>query len=474
MKKHPLAALAAFALLMAACSTSSAAPEAEPSERPEPTTSVEPSVAAPDGVVEANSGPVETVTVAGVIDHLEALQEIADEHDGTRVSGSPGYDASARYVADVLRATGYEVGLVSTDVPVFELEAPTVFERTSPDRRRWVDGVDFRSMLFSPSGDVRGRVTFAGTGCAASDFTGFPAGDVALVVPGDCFRRSQVRLAQGAEASAVIGVGRTGTGSPLRPTLVYPEGITIPAISVTSDLGAEIEEGSLVHVRVRASTHYEAVESVIADLPGGRGDVVMLGGHLDSALDGPGLNDNGSGTALLLETARWLAEAEPEAAVRFAFWAGEEEGLWGSWDYAHRLPSEERDAIEVYINMDMIASPNFVTFVYEPDDDPVSRLVEDLFVEALDEAGLESEPLDLHGASDHAAFADVGVPTGGLYSGSQEIKTDEQADRFGGTAGDPLDECYHQPCDTIENLSRTAIRIHAAAFVDVVTALLLT
>ena len=474
MKKPALAALVAFALLASACSTSSAAPETEPSGRPEPTTSIEPSIAAPVGVVEANSGPVETVTADGVVDHLEALQAIADEHDGTRVSGSPGYDASVRYVADVLRATGYEVGLVSTEVPVFELEAPTVFERTSPDAKRWVDGVDFRSMLFSPSGDVRGRVTFAGTGCATSDFAGFPAGDVALVVPGDCFRRQQVRLAQGAEAAAMIGVGRTGTGFPLSPTLVYPEGITIPAISVTSDLGAELEEGSVVHVRVRASTHYEDVESVIADLPSGRGDVVMLGGHLDSALDGPGLNDNGSGTALLLETARWLADAQPDAAVRFAFWAGEEEGLWGSWDYAHRLPSQEREAIEVYINMDMIASPNFVTFVYEADDDPVSRLVEDLFVEALDEAGLESELLNLHGASDHAAFADVGVPTGGLYSGSQEIKTDEQAQRFGGTAGDPLDECYHQPCDTLDHLRRSAIRIHAAAFVDVVTALLLT
>ncbi len=471
MKKPALAALVALAVLVPACSTSSATPEPEPAA---PTTSVEPSVAAPVGVVEANSGPVDAVTVDGIVDHLEALQEIADEHDGTRVSGSSGYDASVRYVADVLRATGYEVGLFSTEVPVFELEGPTVFERTSPDPRRWVDGVDFRSMLFSPSGDVRGRVTFAGTGCATSDFASFPAGDVALVLPGDCFRRDQVRLAQGAEATALIGVGRTGTGSPLRPTLVYPEGIAIPAISVTSDLGAEIEEGWLVHIRVRASTHYEDVESVIADRPGGRGDVVMLGGHLDSALDGPGLNDNGSGTALLLETARWLAAEEPEAAVRFAFWAGEEEGLWGSWDYAHRLPSEDRDAIEIYVNMDMIASPNFVTFVYEADDDPVSRLVEDLFVEALDHAGLESELLNLHGSSDHAAFADVGVPTGGLYSGSQEIKTDAQVERFGGSAGEPLDECYHQPCDTLENLSRTAIRIHAAAFVEVVTALLLT
>ncbi|MCI0635673.1 MAG: hypothetical protein L0206_17415 [Actinobacteria bacterium] len=238
MKTPALAALVASALLVPACSTSSAAPETEPSGRPEPTTSVEPSIAAPVGVVEANSGPVEAVTADGVVDHLEALQAIADEHDGTRVSGSPGYDASVRYVADVLRATGYEVGLVSTEVPVFELDA-TVFERTSPDPRRWVDGVDFRSMLFSPSGDVRGRVTFAGTGCAPADFGGFPAGDVALVVPGDCFRRQQVRLAQGAEATAMIGVGRTGTGFPLSPTLVYPEGITIPAVSVTSDLGAE-------------------------------------------------------------------------------------------------------------------------------------------------------------------------------------------------------------------------------------------
>ncbi len=473
-RRPTLALIAALAMLAAACSSSSAAPE--PTDPPEPSPSVaEPSLAAPEGVVEANSGPVEEVTVDGIVDHLEALQAIADEHGGTRVSGSPGYDASVRYVADVLRATGYEVGLVSTEVPVFELEGPTVFERTSPDPQAWLDGVDFRSMLFSPSGDVRGRVAFAGTGCSVSDFDGFPAGDVALVTPGDCFRRDQVRLAQGAEAAAVIGVGRTGTGAPLRPTLIYPEGLSVPAISVTSDLGAEIEEGWVVHIRVRASTHYEDVESVIADLPGGRGGVVMLGGHLDSALDGPGLNDNGSGTALLLETARWLAAAQPETAVCFAFWAGEEEGLWGSWEYAHQLTSEQRDAIEVYINMDMIASPNFVTYVYESDPGvAVSDLVERLFIETLDDAGAASEVLNLHGASDHAAFADVGVATGGLYSGSQEIKTDEQARAFGGTAGEPLDACYHQPCDRLDRVSRTALRVHLAAFVEVVSALLLT
>ena len=117
-----------------------------------------------------------------------------------------------------------------------------------------------------------------------------------------------------------------------------------------------------------------------------------------------------------------------------------------------------------------------MTFVYEAaEGDPAaSGLVERLFIEALTDAGAASELLNLHGASDHAAFADVGVATGGLYAGSQEIKTDDQAREFGGTAGQPLDECYHQPCDTIERVSRTALRVHMAAFVEVVTALLLT
>jgi Zn-dependent M28 family amino/carboxypeptidase len=236
-----------------------------------------------------------------------------------------------------------------------------------------------------------------------------------------------------------------------------------------------LRDGTVVHVRVRAESSFEDAESVIAELPGDPGaDVVMLGAHLDSVMDGPGLNDNGSGTALLLEVARWLGSRDPQPTVRFAFWAGEEEGLYGSWDYAHALSSEERDALAVYLNLDMVGSTNHVTFVYEASrgDPAMSRRVARLFEEALADLGAESEPLDLHGSSDHASFEDVGVPTGGLYSGSQERKTASQASSFGGTEGEPLDPCYHQPCDTIDNVSRSALGTHAAALVAVLGVLL--
>jgi Zn-dependent M28 family amino/carboxypeptidase len=455
--------LAVVLLLAAACSRSGA-------------TASGPSVAPLEPYTPPNSGPVDEVTVDGIVDHLEALQAIADEHAGTRAAGSPGYDASVRYVADLLRATGYEIETVPTSVPTFEQQAPSLLEEVAPPGRRWVDGRDFRAMLFSPSGDAEGRlVRLVGSGCATEDFATFPEGAVALVGTGECFRRQQVVNAQDAGAVAMIAVSSASPGRPLRPTLVYPGGLAIPALSVTQEVGAELRDGTVVHVRVRAESSFEDAESVIAELPGDPGaDVVMLGAHLDSVMDGPGLNDNGSGTALLLEVARWLGSRDPQPTVRFAFWAGEEEGLYGSWDYAHALSSEERDALAVYLNLDMVGSTNHVTFVYEASrgDPAMSRRVAQLFEEALADLGAESEPLDLHGSSDHASFEDVGVPTGGLYSGSQERKTASQASSFGGTEGEPLDPCYHQPCDTIDNVSRSALGTHAAALVAVLGVLL--
>jgi hypothetical protein len=441
------------------------------------TTSPGPSVAPLEPYTPPNSGPVGQVTVDGIVGHLEVLQALADQHGGTRVAGSPGYDASVRYVADVLEATGYEVELIPTTVPAFEQEAPSTFEELRPQGRRWVDGRDFRAMLFSASGEVEGRIVrLDASGCSLDDFSGLPDAAIALVGTGDCFRRQQVVNAQEAGAAALVVVSVAETGRPLRPTLVYPGGIDVPALAVTRDVGAELREGSLVRIGVRASTSFEDADSVIAELPAnGSSDVVMLGAHLDSVMDGPGINDNGSGTALLLETARWLAGLDPAPAVRLGFWAGEEEGLYGSWEYAHALSSGERDEIAVYLNLDMVGSSNHVTFVYEASsgDPAMSRRVARLLERALADLGAESEPLDLHGSSDHASFEDVGIATGGLYSGSLETKTEQQAAAFGGTAGEPLDPCYHQPCDTVDQVSGSALSTHAAALVAVLTVLLL-
>ena len=434
-----------------------------------------PSVAAPESSASPSAGPIDEVTVDGMLVHLEALQAIADAHDGTRVAGSSGFDASTRYVADVLQATGYEVTFPSTEVPFFEQRGPSVFEQIEPERRRWIDGRDFRATLFSASGDVRAPIDRVQGGCRDGDLAGFRAGAVAVIEPSHaCFRRMQVVNAERAGAVAVIAVSTAARGSPLRPTLVSPDGIDVPVLSVTAETAERLVERSVVRIRTDVSTSFRAVRSVVAELPRSAGrNVVMLGGHLDSVMDGPGMNDNGSGVAMLLETARWAAGLQPAPSVRFAFWAGEEEGLYGSWAYAHELRPDELERIAVYLNLDMVGSSNFITFVYEPSpaNSEISRRVADLFARALQDLGAESEPLDLQGASDHAAFEDVGVPTGGLYSGSQEVKEPAQAKEIWEIAGGKLDPCYHQPCDTIDNVSDRALQLHSLALVRVLTTL---
>jgi aminopeptidase S len=219
--------------------------------------------------------------------------------------------------------------------------------------------------------------------------------------------------------------------------------------------------GYEVHRRP-CSTCPDEDPNIIADWPGGDPDqVIMLGGHLDGVTAGPAINDNGSGTATLLEIALTLAEEDPALAkhVRFAWWASEERGLQGSWSYVNELDAEELAAIEAYLNFDMVGSPNAGYFVY--DDDPT---LERLFVDYFDALGIPTEPaVEARGRSDHAPFAQAGVAVGGLFTGADARKTAEQAKMWGGTAGEPFDPCYHRSCDTTDNIDATALDRNADA-----------
>ncbi|MDF8263115.1 M28 family metallopeptidase [Luteipulveratus flavus] len=198
--------------------------------------------------------------------------------------------------------------------------------------------------------------------------------------------------------------------------------------------------------------------NVIADWPGGTsGKVVMFGSHLDSVEEGPGINDNGSGTAGVLETALTYAKSgeKPTNTVRFAFWGAEEQGLYGSTHYVDSLSSGDTSAIASYTNFDMIASPNPGYFVY--DDNSNGNGIRDDLTAHYDEVGVKWEYTDPQGRSDHAAFIDAGIPTGGVYSGGEETKSQAQADKWGGEAGAEFDPCYHQSCDTSQNLDLDAL-----------------
>jgi Zn-dependent M28 family amino/carboxypeptidase len=209
---------------------------------------------------------------------------------------------------------------------------------------------------------------------------------------------------------------------------------------------------------------------------------MLVGAHLDSVPEGPGINDDGSGVAVLLALAEQLARQpiEPRNRIRFAFFGAEELGMLGSEHYVDALDAGQRGELAAYLNFDMLGSPNFVRYVYDGDGSsvgdpgpPGSAALERLLGDYLTSRDLPYEPTELSGRSDYAPFARIGVPVGGLFSGAEELKTRNEAVRYGGTEGEPLDRCYHRACDTLANVSDTALDELGDAAADAVQRLLM-
>jgi Zn-dependent M28 family amino/carboxypeptidase len=427
------------------------------------------------------------VSAANIVKHENEFQKIANRHDGTRAASTPGYDASAKYVADKLRGAGYTVAYQTFEFPYFEETGPSTFERLTPTTRTYVRGTDYDLMEYSGAGNLTEQVVptndivippgaQAGTsnsGCEASDFPANTAGNVALVQRGTCDFVVKAENAEAAGAVAVIifNEGQPGRTEIINGTLGRP--VDIPALDTTFAVGEELynlaSAGSTsVHIVTQTLSETRTTKNVIADYPaGGRKDrTVVVGAHLDSVPEGPGINDNGSGTAGILEIALQMRKLniKPTNHVRFAFWGAEEAGLHGSTYYVNQLTARQQKDIAVNLNFDMIGSPNFVRFVYDGDGDAFgtsgpsgSGTVEDVFLDYFASKGLQTEPTEFDGRSDYEAFINAGIPAGGLFSGAEEIKTPEQAAIYGGTAGVAYDPCYHQVCDDIKNINTTSI-----------------
>jgi aminopeptidase S len=195
---------------------------------------------------------------------------------------------------------------------------------------------------------------------------------------------------------------------------------------------------------------------------GDPGLVVMIGAHLDSVEDGPGIVDNGSGVATLLEIATQLgADPSVQNMVRFAFFGDEESGAQGSTGYLQGLSAENRNKIKLYLNVDMVASPNGGYFVQggkgsdeEEAGPPGSATIGRVLADQLVKTGVASPEVIEFVGDDESPFIEAGIPVGGAESGDDEEKTTRQAKAWGGQAGEVYDRCYHQACDTIDNVNR--------------------
>lgn len=202
--------------------------------------------------------------------------------------------------------------------------------------------------------------------------------------------------------------------------------------------------------------------NLIADWPGGDANqVVMAGSHLDSVTSGAGINDNGSGSAALLEAALTVSRTQyqPTKHLRFAWWGAEELGMIGSRNYVNGLTTANRAKISGYLNFDMIGSPNPGYFVY--DDDPaIEKTLKDFYAGIGVATEIETEG---DGRSDHAPFKSAGIPVGGVFTGASSTKSSAQAAKWGGTAGQSFDRCYHSSCDTTANINDTALNRNSDA-----------
>jgi Zn-dependent M28 family amino/carboxypeptidase len=427
----------------------------------------------------------DAITVQGMKQHQQAFQNIASANGNTRSSGTPGYDASVAYVVAQLEAAGYDPVVQVFDFPYFQELAPSEFERISPNPEVYVNGTDFATMTYSGPGNVTANLqevnnnVFPPTpdpsstaGCESSNFAGFVPGRIALIQRGGCNFSIKATNAQNAGATAVVvfNEGQPGRTDAVAGTLGAPN-YTIPVIGASFAVGEELHNlllGGPVVVRVETSTISQTRQTanVLADTTGGDPNrIIVQGSHLDSVTAGPGINDNGSGSSYNLEAAIQIAEnnIKPRNTIRFAWWGAEEFNLLGSQHYVDNLSDEELGKIVANLNFDMIASPNFVRFVYDGDgsDTPTpgpagSAEIEQIFVDWFDSQGLATEPTPFNGRSDYGPFIAVGIPAGGLFSGAEGIKTQEQVDVYGGVVGEAYDRCYHQACDTFSNLNDTS------------------
>jgi len=417
---------------------------------------------------------VKKVDVPGINRHLIALQRIADSTGGVRAAGTEGHERSAEYIATKLEDAGY---IVTRE------EFPFLYDETVAESLTVAGAeVDVERMTYSnstPEGGVTAPLVVVPAddtpGCEATDYDGLAAeGAIVLVSRGFC---------PFADKSAIAGqVGAAGL-------LVYnnvPGALAgglggvieggAPAGGITQADGAALagQEGAEVTLDLRGVVEDRTTYNVIAETQTGRhNNVVMAGAHLDSVSEGAGINDNGTGSAALLETALQLGSSpKVNNAVRFAWWSAEELGLLGSEYYVQNLTFEEQLDIALYLNFDMIGSPNAGYFTYDGDDsDGVgagpgpfgSAQIEAAFQDFFAATGVPIEGKDFDGRSDYGEFILNGIPAGGLFTGAEQVKTEAQAAKWGGTAGEAFDPCYHQACDNLGNIDRAALGQNADA-----------
>ncbi|ANB15816.1 Ape3p [Sugiyamaella lignohabitans] len=412
------------------------------------------------------------ITEKGLSKRAAELYEIAKEseaeyHHPTRVIGSKGHNGTIDYILNSLEEFGRDYYDVS--LQAFSAISGSLFSSSLT-----IDGKNISeasALYMSPPTPDKKPVTAhlaisSNDGCKPSDFGPEVNGSIVLIQRGNCPFGDKSELAGLAGAVAAI-IYNNVDGDNIPGTLGTPLGHEVPTMGLSKKLGDHFVEkvkhsSQSLNATIVVDSQIDIVDTfnVIAESKrGDKGNVVMLGAHSDSVAAGPGINDDGSGTISLLEVAQALTNFEVNNAVRFAWWSAEEEGLLGSDHYASNLPESENQKIRLFMDYDMMASPNYAYQIYNAnnEDHPSgSGDLKQMYVDFYKSHGLNYtfEPFD--GRSDYAGFLVAGIPSGGVATGAEGIKTTEEVALFGGNASIAYDPCYHQLCDDLSNVDYDA------------------
>lgn len=416
------------------------------------------------------------VSADGMYTHLRKLQEIADANGGNRADGTAGYDATVDYVANFLRDEGFNV-----TTPEFELLDR--IEGGNPAIR--VGGrefpVDQASLLITTAPGGLNAVTLRprrAAGCRASDYDGTSVrGAIAVVDDTDCsvVDKQNAAVSEGAVGLLLVSTpGPDGSPSGLF-TPGYYEHLTVPVAVIDRDADTALRRTTApVRMVLDSEPVMKKTRNVLAQTRSGDArNAVLAGAHLDSSPASPGVNDDASGIAALLETAAAVGSQPPVAnAVRFVFWASEENGLAGPTKYLQELSPEELRDIALYLDFDMLGSPNAGYFTYDGDqsaqpnpDIPVPSVptgsagIERTLAAYLNTSGVRPADMPLSQFTDYYPFLAAGVPIGGLTAGASQRKSEVQASLWGGGAGVPFDQNYRTKRDTLDNVNRDALLV---------------
>ncbi|CAN9140434.1 unnamed protein product [Alternaria alternata] len=393
----------------------------------------------------------------------EKLQEIAYSTPGkNRVIGSQGHEDTVEYIKGELEAFSDYYDVYTQDVPL-----SIGYNATLSANNKTIEAF---AVTLAPGGNVTGPlVAIPSLGCNEEDFPETLEGSLALIQRGNCSYGEKVQLAAAKGALGVVAWNNAeGTLEGYSLQVLYPEGDFVPVAGITLGQGesllAQLEAGVDITVDMWTNATVYNTRNLIAETKAGDHDnVIHVSGHSDSVTAGPGINDNGSGSMSILEIALQLTNYTVNNAVRFSWWTAEEAGLLGAEYYVHELPQDERDKIRLMLDFDMMASPNFAYQIYDGDGSAYnlsgptgSAEAEHEFAAYFDSIGLNHTEIEFDGRSDYGPFLEAGIAAGGIAGGAEGIKTEEEAEMFGGGAGVPYDVNYHEDGDTVNNLNLDA------------------